>query len=783
MMTEMEEFLKILLSLSFSGTFLFLIVFLVVQMYRNRLSRRWQYYIWLLVVFRFLIPLTFPHTVTGYLFQGVEQAVEGRNAGNAADAAENAVRKDIQESAVDEMEDDSADAAAGMADDSKENVGGQETAPAEGTASDALTVSFQEAADSRRMPAFSFWVFGIWAAGAFGLLVRKITIYQSYMQFLRKGNTEVSDLETLNILAEAEEKLRIKRAIELFRNPLVTSPIMTGFIRPKIVIPDKKMTNGELACIFAHELVHFKYFDMFYKWLVQITICVHWFNPFVWLLGKEVNKHCELSCDEKVIGALNEQERKNYGDTLLSFLKRGETYQSPLASITLTEGAEQLIERLGAIMDYQKKTRTIMILTTALTVLLCFFFSGIGAYAGARAGQQSVGQENGLEQQNAGQENGLVQQNAEQENGLVQQNAEQENAPAQHNVESTGNGGASDAVYAREEQEEQQDIDYDLLYDEEAHSYYILIDGATLADRPIGGTTGGIGIVLVRKSGYTSFTFDSLSVKFGFLDEVESQCEDALEKGMISETEAELILDVAVAIEEGTDVPEAEEEKHVSQTVQEMKENNYAYYQQGFYEAPYLIWIGWNLSEEYTAYYARTEITLDDQSRMDIYFSKEAEAWMDDAAAMEVVSRLTGELKTSARRRYGIEMEIPYISQMTYLPPEEVEDFAKRAFDNDDIANFSVVVDKLPEDLKEEYCERSHAEDDISFFSIIISEMNADYVKAFVERCYENDEIDYFAVAADDLTSKDRKNLMEKALQEGNVTYYDILKNKEDWGY
>lgn len=728
MMTEMEEFLKILLSLSFSGTFLFLIVFLVVQMYRNRLSRRWQYYIWLLVVFRFLIPLTFPHTVTGYLFQGVEQAVAGRN---AADAVENAVRKDIQESAVDEMEDASADAAAGIADDSKENVGGQGTAPVADTASDVLTVSFQEAADSRHMPAFSFWVFGIWAVGAFGLLVRKITIYQSYMQFLRKGNVEVSDIETLNILAEAEEKLRIKRAIGLYRNPLVTSPIMTGFIRPKIVIPDKKMTNGELACIFAHELVHFKYFDMFYKWLVQITICVHWFNPFVWLLGKEVNKHCELSCDEKVIGALNEQERKNYGDTLLSFLKRGETYQSPLASITLTEGAEQLIERLGAIMDYQKKTRTIMILTTVLTVLLCFFFSGIGAYAGARTGQQSVVQKNGLVQQNA----------------------------------------------------EQQDIDYDLLYDEEAHSYYILIDGATPADRPIGGTTGGIGIVLVRKSGYTSFTFNSLSVNFGFLDEVESQCEDALEKGMISEAEAELILDVAVAIEEGTDLPEAEEEKRVSQTVQEMKEKNYTYYQQGFYEAPYLIWIGWNLSEEHTAYYARTEITLDDQSRMNIYFSKEAEAWMDDAAAMEVVSRLAGELKTSARRQYGIEMEIPYISQMTYLPPEEVGDFAKRAFENDDLANFSVVVDRLPEDLKEEYCERSHAEDDIGFFSIIISEMNADYVKAFVEQCYENDEIDYFAVAADDLTSKDRKDLMEKALQEGNVTYYDILKSKEDWGY
>lgn len=630
----MGEFVKILLSLSFSGAFLFLIVFLVVQIYRNRLSRRWQYYIWLLVVFRFLIPFTFPHTVTGYLFRGVEQAM--------ADAAENAEREAVLESAA-EVPDDvpesaagGADAAAGITDDLQEKVDGQGTASGTGTASDMVTVSFQEENGDRRMSVFILCVFGIWAAGALGLLIRKITVYQSYMQFLRKGNAEVSDLGTLNLLAAAEEQLGIQKAIELYRNPLIASPIMTGFLRPKIVIPDKKMTDGELACIFAHELVHFKYFDMFYKWLVQITICVHWFNPFAWLLGKEVNKRCELSCDEKVIGALDEQERKNYGDTLLSFLKRGETYQNPLASITMTEGAEQLIERLGAIMDYRKKSKTIVILTTVLTVLLCFFFSGIGAYAG-------------------------------------QQDEAGKGSPVQKNVEAAGNGALSEA-----------------------------------------------------------------------------------------ET-----------------VPEAETPKNVSQTVGELKEKNYSYYQQSFYKEPYLIEFGWNMREEWTEYYADTEILLNDRSRMSVYFSKEAETWMKDAAAMEAVSRLAGELEADARGDYGLEMKVPFVSQITYLPPEEVENYAKGAFENDELADFAAVVGMLPEKMKEEYCEKSYAEDDIGFFSVIISETNAEYVRAFAERCYERDETDYFAVAADDLTDKDRKDLMEKALQEEKDAYYYILKDKE----
>lgn len=80
----------------------------------------------------------------------------------------------------------------------------------------------------------------------------------------------------------------------------------------------------------------------------QIVICIHWFNPFVYLLEKEVNKACELSCDEAVISVLDDKARREYGDTLIYFLKSTNLCKGSFTSVTLTEGAEQLKERLGA---------------------------------------------------------------------------------------------------------------------------------------------------------------------------------------------------------------------------------------------------------------------------------------------------------------------------------------------------------------------------------------------------------------------------------------------------
>ena len=223
-------------------------------------------------------------------------------------------------------------------------------------------------------------LFFIWSALALVLFVRKVTVYQGFIQYIKAGNKEVSDIKILNLLSDCEEKLKIKTRVELSCNPLIASPMLIGFFRPRIILPIGELEDKELSYIFVHELIHYKQRDMFYKWLIQIVVCVHWFNPFVYLLEKEVNKSCELSCDEKVISVLDDTARREYGDTLISFLKSNNLYKSSLASVTLTEGAEQLKERLGAIMKFRKKSKVIIAITAIFTVAVCICFFVTGAY-------------------------------------------------------------------------------------------------------------------------------------------------------------------------------------------------------------------------------------------------------------------------------------------------------------------------------------------------------------------------------------------------------------------
>ena len=105
-------------------------------------------------------------------------------------------------------------------------------------------------------------------------------------------------LDRFSIIAE---QAGIKRPIELCVNPLVSSPLVTGFFHPCIVLPGADISEKDFYYIVLHELIHYKRLDIFYKWLVQVTVCLHWFNPFAHLMGREITRACEFSCDEAVL--------------------------------------------------------------------------------------------------------------------------------------------------------------------------------------------------------------------------------------------------------------------------------------------------------------------------------------------------------------------------------------------------------------------------------------------------------------------------------------------------
>ena len=344
----MNEFIKILLSLSVSGALLLLLILGLKPLYKNKFSKRWQYYIWIVVALRFLLPFTPDTTIIGSLFEKFDTA---------------AITNEIP---------------------TNPNV----PVPADTGNSKAEPIQTnREITTAAMREPFNKYVclFFIWSALALVLFVRKVTVYQGFIQYIKAGNKEVSDIKILNLLSDCEEKLNIKTRVELSCNPLIASPMLIGFFRPRIILPVGELEDKELSYIFVHELTHYKQRDMFYKWLIQIIVCVHWFNPFVYLLEKEVNKSCELSCDEKVLSVLDDKAKREYGDTLISFLKSSNLYKSSLASVTLTEGAEQLKERLGAIMKFRKKSKVVIAITTIFTVAVCVCFFVTGAYAAPSA--------------------------------------------------------------------------------------------------------------------------------------------------------------------------------------------------------------------------------------------------------------------------------------------------------------------------------------------------------------------------------------------------------------
>lgn len=348
----MNLIFKTILSLSLSGALFILLLLFGGGILKKRLSRQWQYYIWLIVVMRLLLPFGPEETLLSADVPG------GGLHGDIFVENEGAAFFDSQETKIDTTD--------------REAVLGDRTFLAKG------------------MPVAQN-VFGmIWLAVAVGLLIRKISMYQSYIRYVKAGAEPVCEIALLDQLAVTVQKLGISRAVELCVNPLVASPMLVGYFHPCIVLPRADVSEKEFYYIAMHELTHYKRRDIVYKWLVQLAVCLHWFNPLVYVMRREIEKACEFACDEAVIGKAGYDSAADYGETLLNAMVSVAAYREPFA-VTMSANAKLLKERLGAIMHYKKKTKRMQIITAGLTVVVALGVFYLGVYLVAAAEPDSVG--------------------------------------------------------------------------------------------------------------------------------------------------------------------------------------------------------------------------------------------------------------------------------------------------------------------------------------------------------------------------------------------------------
>lgn len=324
-------------SMSLAGSVLILLLTLLRPLVRERISRRWQYYIWLLVIARLLLPIG-----------GLEAPAKIETAGPAA-----APLLSLPEAEQEDVE----------------------TRPPGESAPE-----FDDSLKLRTAVRENLWV--VWLAGALALLIRKATAYQSFLRYLRAGWAPVEDPALLDLAARIGAEAGVKRPVELYVNPLAASPMLLGVRKPWVVLPTVELPEEDFRFVVLHELTHCRRRDVLYKWLTQLTVCVHWFNPLVHWMAREVERTGELSCDEAVLRRLDGPGRRAYGDAILRTISAGGGYQAVQPSPTLGAEGKHLKERLETIMKFKKTGRLAAVLAALLAVVLGVTGAAAGIYAG-----------------------------------------------------------------------------------------------------------------------------------------------------------------------------------------------------------------------------------------------------------------------------------------------------------------------------------------------------------------------------------------------------------------
>lgn len=146
----------------------------------------------------------------------------------------------------------------------------------------------------------------------------------------------------------------------------IQTPFVFGILNPKIYLPIG-LTENERKYIIKHEQTHIKRFDPIIKLIAFLLLCIHWFNPFVWIAFLLMSEDMELSCDESVIRQMGSEIKKEYSISLLS-LSAG---RRMIGGFPLSFGGNNIKGRVMNILNYKKPEFWVMVAALVAVAGVC----------------------------------------------------------------------------------------------------------------------------------------------------------------------------------------------------------------------------------------------------------------------------------------------------------------------------------------------------------------------------------------------------------------------------
>lgn len=225
----------------------------------------------------------------------------------------------------------------------------------------------------------------IWLAGlllCFGFFaVSYIKCYREFRFSLPVEN---------DILEAWKEKHPLKRSLSIRQTETIAAPLSYGVIRPVILMPKNTEWKNiyQLRYVLEHEYVHIRRLDMLTKLIMIAAVCIHWFNPLVWVMYILFNRDLELSYDETVVRRFGMDIKSVYATALISM----EEKKSGLTPLCNSFSKNAIEERIRAIMKIKKTSKFAVIISAVLVICVT---GGFATSASSLEKKTETAQENG----------------------------------------------------------------------------------------------------------------------------------------------------------------------------------------------------------------------------------------------------------------------------------------------------------------------------------------------------------------------------------------------------
>ncbi|KFM98712.1 transcriptional regulator [Bacillus clarus] len=333
---HLPHFFDWLIETSLMASILVGFILCIKVLFRNKLTPRWQYMLWIILMIRLLLPWSPDSSYSIYSLLSYSSSVSEVFQKNTDPAItqESTLETKRNPTVIVKEEYSSANV---MRESSQIDSGKKEK--------DTTFFIYKFA--------LYIWLFGV-------IILATITfIMNRRLHTYIKKQPNITDEKIVRIFENCKKSMEIKKKIPLRLAGEISSPTVFGFFRPRVLLSSRHMkvlNEKQLQYIFYHELSHIKRRDVAVNWLMYSLIILNWFNPILWYAYSCMREDQELACDAFALIFIDAEEQIAYGHTIITLLEHYSSYYQAPNLANLSRNKRTLKRRILMIKKFQRKS-------------------------------------------------------------------------------------------------------------------------------------------------------------------------------------------------------------------------------------------------------------------------------------------------------------------------------------------------------------------------------------------------------------------------------------------